>query len=143
MSNEQGQPDNGAYIGKGVTFRGSISAPEAIIVEGTIEGDVTAQTVRIGVGGTIRGNVVANEADVQGTISEKVVIKDFLLLRSTGRVEGQLSCGELQVERGAMIKGDFVVGDQKSQTAKPETPSIDNLEVFPPTPSRPKLQAAE
>ena len=51
----KGQPDNGAYIGKGVTFRGSISAPEAIIVEGTIEGDVTAQTVRIGVGGTIRG----------------------------------------------------------------------------------------
>jgi cytoskeletal protein CcmA (bactofilin family) len=96
---------NVAYIGAGVTLKGAISAPDIIVVEGTVEGDVNARSVRIGVSGVVKGNVVANEAEVLGTLAEKAEIKQFLMVRSTGRIEGSVSCGDVQVEKGAKIAG--------------------------------------
>ncbi|MFD0988275.1 bactofilin family protein [Methyloligella solikamskensis] len=115
--------DNGAYIGPGVTFKGEISGPEKIVVEGIVEGDITAGSLHIGPNGSVKGNVVATEADVEGTLSSNVDIKDFLLLRSTGRVEGQIRCGDFQVERGAVLAGDFAAGNGESQKTKAETAS--------------------
>ncbi len=114
---------NGAYIGPGVVFKGEISGPEKIVVEGTVEGDITAGSLHIGKQGSVKGNVVATEADVEGTLSSNVEIKDFLLLRSTGRVEGQIRCGDFQVERGAVLAGDFAAGSGDSQKAKAEAAS--------------------
>ncbi|ODA67133.1 Polymer-forming cytoskeletal [Methyloligella halotolerans] len=112
--------DNGAYIGPGVTFKGEISGPEKIVVEGIVEGDITAGSLHIGPNGSVKGNVVATEADVEGTLSSNVEIKDFLLLRSTGRVEGQIRCGDFQVERGAVLAGDFAAGSGEGRKAKAE-----------------------
>ena len=96
---------NVAYIGEGVTVKGSINVPDVIVVEGTIEGDVSARAVRIGTTGAIKGNVVASEADVHGSLSEKAEVKNFLLVRATGRIEGSVTCGDVQVERGAVLAG--------------------------------------
>ena len=115
--------DNGAYIGPGVTFKGEISGPEKIVVEGIVEGDITAGSLHIGPNGSVKGNVVATEADVEGTLSSNVDIKDCLLLRSTGRVAGQIRCGDFQVERGAVLAGDFAAGNGESQKTKAETAS--------------------
>lgn len=94
-----------AYIGSGVTIRGEITAPDVIVVDGTIEGDVTARSIRIGVSGIIKGNVISTDADVHGCLSEKVEVKEFLLVRATGRIEGSVSCGDFQVEKGAVLAG--------------------------------------
>ena len=52
-----GTPDI-AYIGAGVTVKGAIVVPDAIVVDGVVEGDVTAQSIRIGPSGAIKGNVI-------------------------------------------------------------------------------------
>ena len=94
---------NVAYIGKGVTIKGEINAPDVIVVDGTIEGNVTARSIRVGASGVIKGNVTSE--DVHGSMSEKVEVKEFLLVRSTGRIEGNVSCGDVQVEKGAVLAG--------------------------------------
>ena len=66
---------NVAYIGAGVTIKGEISAPDVIVVDGVIEGDVTARSIRVGVSGSIKGNVVANEAEVHGTLANWSTLK--------------------------------------------------------------------
>ena len=142
---------NVAYIGAGVTIKGAITAPDVIVVDGTIEGDVNARSIRVGVSGAIKGNVVANKAEVQGLMSEKVDIKQFLLVRSTGRIEGSVSCGDVQVEKGAMLAGGmFSVhpsADQKP--ASKELPSVEPKSAAKenaaaaPAPERIKLAAAE
>ena len=55
---------NVAYIGKGVTIKGEINAPDVIVVDGTIEGNVTARSIRVGASGVIKGNVTSEDADV-------------------------------------------------------------------------------
>lgn len=78
---------NIAYIGAGVTVKGAIFVPDAIVVDGVVEGDVTAQSIRIGPTGAIRGNVVSMDVDVSGTLADNIEIKELLLVHASGRVE--------------------------------------------------------
>jgi hypothetical protein len=87
-----GAPDI-AYIGAGVTVKGAIVVPDVIVVDGVVEGDVTAKSIRIGPSGAIKGNVISTDVDVSGTLAEKADIKEFLLVRASGRVEGHVNCG--------------------------------------------------
>jgi len=96
---------NIAYIGAGVTVKGAIVVPEAIIVDGVVEGDVTAPSIRIGPDGAIKGNVVSSDVDCHGTLGETATVKDFLLVRAGGRVEGRVTCGDVEVEKGAVLAG--------------------------------------
>lgn len=111
---------NVAYIGKGVTIKGQINAPDVIVVDGTVEGDVTARSIRVGVSGVIKGNVTSEDADVHGSLSEKVEVREFLLVRATGRIEGNVSCGDVQVEKGAVLAGGvFSIHAKTGKPAKP------------------------
>lgn len=96
---------NSAYIGEGVTVKGAIFVPDEIVVDGVVEGDVTAQSIRIGASGTIKGKVVSTDVDVSGTLGENTEVKEFLVIRSSGRVEGHVNCGDVEVEKGAVLAG--------------------------------------
>jgi cytoskeletal protein CcmA (bactofilin family) len=106
-----------AYIGEGVVFKGVLSAPEMIVVDGLIEGEVSARCVRVGVTGALKGSVTVTDADIQGSVSDKLEVKQLLIVRSTGRVEANISYGELQIERGAIITGDVSSTDVRSVKA--------------------------
>ena len=52
-------------------------APDVIVVDGTIEGNVSARSIRVGATGIIKGNVTSEDADVHGSLSEKVEVTEF------------------------------------------------------------------
>lgn len=106
---------NVAYIGEGVAFKGEIAVPDVIVVDGLVEGDLTARSVRVGPSGSIKGNIIATDCDVHGIIAEKVEVKQLLIVRATGRIEGNVSYGELQIEKGAVISGGFSSTDFRSE----------------------------
>ena len=115
------RPDqvNVVYIGAGVTLKGEISVPDLIVVDGTVEGDVTARVVCVGQTGVIRGNIAATEADISGWITDHIEIKQLLIVRSTGRVEGRVMYGEIELEKGAVVTGDLSATDDYRAVAKP------------------------
>lgn len=127
---------NSGYIGEGVTFKGSISAPDLIIVDGTVEGDVTARSVKVGATGAIRGSLVSTDADVEGKLSDNVEVKGFLHVRSTGQVEGNVTCGDVQIEKGAILAATM------TSTGVDEEEQLATTEIAPPV-ARIKLAAAE
>jgi cytoskeletal protein CcmA (bactofilin family) len=149
MTNTEFRPTepNSVYIGAGVTIKGAITAPDAIVVDGAVEGDVTARTIRIGPSGSVRGHVVASEAEVHGLLADKVEIKDLLHVRAGGRIEGNLNCGDVQVERGAVLAGGVFTAPAEKETAKPEPakpmPVAAREEQVSPTPEKTRLFAAE
>jgi cytoskeletal protein CcmA (bactofilin family) len=135
---------NIAYIGAGVTVKGAIVVPEAIVVDGVVEGDVTAPSIRIGPAGAIKGNVVSSDVDVHGTLGEKADVKESLRVRSGGRVEGRITCGDFEIEKGAVLAGGIFSSYDRGEVK----PVNDNT----PAPSRggdipgggrPTLEAAE
>lgn len=96
---------NSAYIGEGVTVKGAIIVPKEIVIDGIVEGDVTAESIRIGTSGAIKGKVVSGDLDVAGEIGQHTEVKTFLVVRSSARVEGHVTCGDFEVEKGAVLAG--------------------------------------
>jgi cytoskeletal protein CcmA (bactofilin family) len=95
-----------AYFGEGVVFKGSITAPEKVVVHGTVEGEVVARELLVGSTGTITGKVSVDQADIQGKIFERIEAKVCLSLRKTGRIEGSAIYGEIEIEKGGVLSGE-------------------------------------
>jgi cytoskeletal protein CcmA (bactofilin family) len=104
-----------AYIGEGVIFKGELSAPELVVIDGSVEGEVSARCVRVGVSGSLKGTVTVTDADIQGTVSDKLEVKQLLIVRSTGRVDANISYGQLQIEKGAVLTGELSSTDVRSK----------------------------
>ena len=137
---------NIVYIGAGVTVKGAIFVPDAVVVDGVVEGDVTAQSIRIGPTGATRGNVVSMDVDVSGTLADNAEIKELLLVRASGRVEGHVNCADVHVERGAVLTGG-IFSVYSSAGVRPVNDNApveqDTMDVASPPPQRVKLDAAE
>jgi len=103
----EGTKDKSIFIGNGVVFKGSISAPNQAIISGTVEGDVVAKDVLIGAAGVVSGRTEADFIDVKGELNEAVTSKNVLIVRSSGKVSGDVTYGELEIERGGKIKGSM------------------------------------
>jgi cytoskeletal protein CcmA (bactofilin family) len=95
-----------AYFGEGVVFKGSITAPEKVVVHGSVEGEVVARDLLVGPTGIINGKVSVDQADVQGKIFDRIEAKVCLSLRKTGRIEGSTIYGEIEIEKGGVLSGE-------------------------------------
>ncbi len=111
--------ENVVYIGEGVTLKGELSVPDLLIVDGLVEGAVTARVVWVGRSGVIRGAISAIEADVSGWIGERIDVKQLLVVRATGRIEGDTTYGEIELEKGAVVAGDLTANADHRTAAKP------------------------
>ncbi len=147
--NADSVPDtNRLYIGEGVTIKGVIGVPDTLVVYGMLEGDASVGTLVVGETGVVRGRItVAQNAEVFGKVFESLDVKHLLILHSTGRVDGNVSYGMLQIERGACIAGEVTSTDyrpeQKPAKGKPEhakgngawhskQPGLPDLSIFEP-----------
>jgi cytoskeletal protein CcmA (bactofilin family) len=101
----EGTKDKSIFIGTGVVFKGSINAPNQAIISGTVEGDLVARDVLIGASGVVTGTTEADFIDVKGELNESVTSKSVLIVRNTGKVTGDVTYGEIEIERGGKIKG--------------------------------------
>ena len=104
-----------------MTFKGSITAPERIVVHGTVEGDLVARDLLVGPTGTIKGNVKVDQADIQGKVLQNIEARVCLSLRKTGRIEGSAVYGDIEIEKGGVLSGEVssIKGSEKTDgTAK-------------------------
>ncbi|HEY4919738.1 MAG TPA: polymer-forming cytoskeletal protein [Xanthobacteraceae bacterium] len=122
---------NVVYIGEGVTFKGELSAPELVVIDGAVEGEVRARCARVGATGSLKGSVIVTDADIQGSVSDRLEVKQLLIVRSTGHVEAEISYGELQIEKGAIISGALTSTDLRS--ANSDQPQNKAKRTGPPT----------
>jgi cytoskeletal protein CcmA (bactofilin family) len=118
------------YIGEGVTIKGEISVPDTLVVCGSVEGDVSVGNLVVGETGVIKGRIiVAQNAEISGKVFEKLDVKCLMILRSTSRVDGNVSYGMLQIEQGATIAGgisstEYRPEQQKAKTEQPAKPEL-------------------
>jgi len=122
------------YIGEGVIIKGEITVPDTLVVCGTVEGDVSVGNLVVGETGVIKGRIiVAQNAEISGKVFEKLDVKCLMILRSTSRVDGNVSYGMLQIEQGATIAGGI-----SSTEYRPEQKAVKTEQ---PAPARPEPRA--
>lgn len=92
------------------TFRGNIKQTRAIRIEGTIIGNIEqAETVVIGMTGTIRGNVNTKKLIVFGHIEGDILATESVLIKCSGQITGRINTENLSMEEGAMYEGEIIM----------------------------------
>lgn len=120
-----------AFFGEGVVFKGSITAPEKVVVHGTVEGEIVARDLLVGPTGTIKGKVSVDQADIQGKVFDHIEAKVCLSLRKTGRVEGSASYGDIEIEKGGVLSGE-VSTIKSGTTIQTQPPKVQGNLPLPP-----------
>ena len=93
-------------VGSGTSFSGEITSCNRLIVEGTVEAKLdNCKDVLINEGGLFKGESATENADIHGAFEGDLVVRKRLLVRSTGRVSGMITYGEIEIERGGKISG--------------------------------------
>jgi cytoskeletal protein CcmA (bactofilin family) len=103
-------------VGTGVAVKGSFSVPERAVVNGTVDGEISARELLVGATGKITGKVQAEVIDVHGEINETVSATKALILRKSGRATGSIEYAELEIEKGAQLRGTLtILSDQRAE----------------------------
>lgn len=98
-------------IGKGTYLDGNIETYGNIRIEGKIKGDVKSKSkVALGNLSHVEGNIVAQNADIEGEVKGRLDISEVLVLKATAIVHGDISTGKLIVEPGAVFNGTCKMG---------------------------------
>jgi cytoskeletal protein CcmA (bactofilin family) len=93
-----------SFIGSEVTIRGNVSGDGDIHLDGTIEGDLACNSLILGSGGRIRGNISATKATLGGSV-EGTVDARTLTVEKTARIQGDLAYENVTIETGAQVDG--------------------------------------
>ena len=112
---------NKLCIGEGVTIKGAVLVSDTVVVNGVLEGDISVGNLIVSETGTVRGRIsVVQNADISGKVFDRLDVKGLLILRSSSRVDGNLSCGILTIEQGASITGGIYSMDNGAAQPLPK-----------------------
>ena len=94
-------------VGRETTISGgTVLDCERLTVEGTVEASMPdGRLLEIVKGGTFKGTVTVDNADIAGAFEGELKVKKRLFIRASGRVSGKIRYGQFEVERGGRIDG--------------------------------------
>ena len=119
------------YVGEKTSLEGAALEIEGTAkIDGRFSGNITVNHLIIGTDAAVIGHATCKSADVEGVIEDRLDVSGKLMVRSTGRVKGQVNYGSIQTEEGATLLGEFhtsVDGVDMGNKPKAEVSRLDNL----------------
>ena len=117
MDNSNGSNN---IIGEGSTLTGNLNSSGNIRLEGKGIGDITSSSkVACGETSIVDGNVTADNAEIAGKVTGKVTVNDLLILKSSAKIQGDISTNNLVIESGASFNGACAMGTEESVDDEP------------------------
>lgn len=108
----------GTVIGPGAVFDGNLKAPEAVRVDGVVNGNCDcAKNMVIGQEGRIEGNITAQNIVISGKVNGDITISSKLELYSTGRVTGNITARSLVIDEDAYFDGRCTMTTAKHEAS--------------------------
>ena len=92
-------------IGTSVHVRGDVQCDHDLVVNGHVEGNVSAVTQEIVVGGQIAGDLRARVVLISGRVHGDVHASERITLQPGCRVEGDLVAPRIVLHEGALLSG--------------------------------------
>ena len=94
-------------VGREITLSGEINSCDLLVIEGSVEANLTnCRDIEIADGGLFKGEAAIEEAEIRGRFEGNLTVRKRLLIRATGRVLGTIRYGQIEIECGGQISGD-------------------------------------
>ena len=94
-------------VGKAVVIKGELAGSEDVMIEGRFEGKILLQdhALTIGPNGRIKAELSAKSVFVLGQVTGNVTAADFVAIRESGTVEGDIIAPRVAIVEGAHFRG--------------------------------------
>lgn len=99
-------------ISAGTKITGHIIDGDVIHIDGHLEGDVTCKELVIGVTGSIKGNVVAQNLEIYGELSGTLKVEN-LFIAGSAKFVGDSIYKTIAIEPGAVLVGKCSVNNSE------------------------------
>ena len=107
-------------IVEGTVIEGEIRCESNIRIDGVFTGNIgTKGRLVVGPTGKIDGNVICQNAEIEGYIKGKIQVGQLLTLKNAARVEGDIFTDKLAIEPGAVFTGACSMGNKMKDAPKP------------------------
>jgi cytoskeletal protein CcmA (bactofilin family) len=108
---EINSPDRLNRIVEGTSIEGDIRSDSNIRIDGKLKGTIhTKGRLVIGASGIIEGEIICENADIEGVFIGKINVNQLLSLKSTAKLTGDIITSKLAIEPGAMFSGACSMG---------------------------------
>jgi cytoskeletal protein CcmA (bactofilin family) len=127
-------PDEVAFVGKDVDFKGVMRYSGTVRIEGALDGEIhTDGGLLVGSEAVIKAKVSAGTVVCHGTITGDILAKKQIVLCVSAVVQGNLTAPVLSMEEGAVFNGTFEMKPQaKVEVLREVGPNAVNMTSRPP-----------
>lgn len=95
-------------VGHDILLKGEIATCDRLVIDGKVEASISdVHTVEISETGSFKGVAQVEDAEINGVFEGELVVKNRLVIYSTGRVRGKITYGEIEIERGGELTGEI------------------------------------
>ena len=93
-------------IGEESSVKGVIHSQRSIRIEGSFEGEINSQgEVYVGINSTVKANIFGQHIIIAGEVVGNIEVVKSLTILKTGKVYGDISGDQLNIEEGGIYKG--------------------------------------
>ena len=113
-----------ATIGASIRIKGDLSGDEDLLIQGQIQGKIKLQShnVTVGPSGRVKADIHGRTIRVEGEVDGNLFGEEEIVIRASGRVQGNLQAPRVTLENGSNFKGSIDMdagGGQRPAAAKP------------------------
>jgi cytoskeletal protein CcmA (bactofilin family) len=95
-----------SVISEGFIINGDIKSEGQLTVEGSFIGDISVDSLIVGVSGSVGGVINAKVINVKGILSGKIHCQE-IIVGGRSIVDGELTYSAITIQRGGIVKGDI------------------------------------
>ena len=105
-----------AWIGGSILVKGDVVSTEDLMIDGQVQGTIELgdHSLTIGMGAAVVADLVAKDVTISGSVKGNVIGASKVELKSSARVEGDISAPKFVMEEGAVLAGRVDTGNKKS-----------------------------
>ncbi|HOU73479.1 MAG: polymer-forming cytoskeletal protein [Tenuifilum sp.] len=93
-------------VGFGTEINGDIKSSGDLRIDGILVGNLNVKgKVVVGETGKIKGELVCKNSDISGVVEGKITVDELLSLKSSARINGDITVGKLAIEPGCKFTG--------------------------------------
>ncbi|AXB75154.1 polymer-forming cytoskeletal protein [Novosphingobium sp. P6W] len=119
-----------SMLGSDTTITGNIQASADLHVDGSVEGDITCNSLVQGEGSEITGAVRAESVRIAGLVRGSVAAREVVILK-TARIEGDVAYDALTIEQGARLEGRLSPSGGQIPPAMARLPAVEAELMLP------------
>jgi cytoskeletal protein CcmA (bactofilin family) len=104
-----------AWISGSIVVKGDVVSDEDLVIDGQIHGSIELgnHSLTIGAGADVIADLAANSVTISGNVKGNVMGNARVELKSTARVEGDITAPKFVMEEGATLVGKVDTGEKK------------------------------